>query len=96
MDRLELAEEDPRLSAQGRGALGSGARVPIAPAGGPSGSLVGFMTHEEIVQARLTEISAHTAQLVEFAALTALGVGVLVGFTLFRIWADATRRRNIV
>ena len=54
------------------------------------------MTHEEIVEARLTEISAHTASVAEFAALAGFGVGVLVGFGLVLLWLQGTKRRNVV
>ena len=53
------------------------------------------MTHEEIVEARLTEISSHTASVVEFAALAGFGVGVLVGVGLLFAWLEGTKRRNV-
>lgn len=54
------------------------------------------MTHEEIVEARLLEISTHLALGVEFAALTAFGLGVLVGCVLVFAWLEGTKRRNVV
>lgn len=53
------------------------------------------MTHEEIVEARLAEISAHTASTVEFVALCGFGIGVLFGAVLVFAWLHGTHRRNI-
>ena len=54
------------------------------------------MTHEEIVEARLAEIAAHTASTVEYAALAAFGVVVIGGFFLVMLWRQGTKRRNVV
>jgi hypothetical protein len=54
------------------------------------------MTHEEIIEVRLAEISAHTAATVEFVALCAFGVGLLFGAVLVLAWLEGTKRRNVV
>lgn len=54
------------------------------------------MTHEEIVEARLAEISAHTASTVEFVALCGFGIGIIVGAVLVFAWLEGTKRKNFV
>lgn len=71
-------------------------RGQTAPARRRNTLRVGFMTHEEIVEARLLEISQHVAAGVEFVALAAFGVGVLVGIAFVFAWLEGTKRRNVV
>lgn len=54
------------------------------------------MTHEEIVEARLAEISGHVASVVEFVAFSAFGVGVVAGILLVVLWLEGSKRRNVL